>query len=100
MPDNIKHYVLSDAADLDIDAIFDYTEREHSFNQAIKYLLSLENVFESLVINPRIGRARNEIKLGLFSIAEQEHIVFYRILKNHVRVVRVLHGSKDIPKQF
>ena len=45
MPDNIKHYVLSDAADLDIDAIFDYTEREHSFNQAIKYLLSLEVVF-------------------------------------------------------
>ncbi len=100
MLDNIKHYVLSEMADLDIDAIFDYTEREHSFNQAIKYLLSLENVFESLVINPRIGRARNEIKLGLFSIAEQEHIVFYRILKNHVRVVRVLHGSKDIPKQF
>lgn len=100
MLDNIKHYVLSEMADLDIDAIFDYTEREHSFNQAIKYLLSLENVFESLVINPRIGRARNEIKLGLFSIAEQEHIIFYRILKNHIRIVRVLHGSKDIPKQF
>ena len=100
MPDNIKHYALSEAADLDIDAIFDYIEREHSFNQAIKYLLSLESVFESIVINPRIGRERNEIKLGLCSIAEQEHIIFYRILKNYVRIVRVLHGSKDIPKQF
>ncbi len=100
MPDNIKHYVLSDAADLDIDAIFDYTEREHSFNQAIKYLLSLEVVFESLVINPRIGRERNEIKLGLYSITEQEHVIFYRVLKHHIRIVRVLHGSKDIPKQF
>ncbi|MBN4085337.1 type II toxin-antitoxin system RelE/ParE family toxin [Flavobacteriaceae bacterium AH-315-B10] len=96
----MKHYVLSDAADLDIDAIFDYIEREHSFNQAIKYLLSLEVVFESLIINPRIGRERNEIKLGLYSIAEQEHVIFYRVLKHHIRIVRVLHGSKDIPKQF
>jgi len=100
MPDKIKHYVLSEAADIDIDAIFDYTEREHSFNQAIKYLLSLEIVFENLVKNPKIGRTRNDIKIGLYSITEQEHVIFYRILKNHVRIVRVLHGSKDIPKQF
>jgi len=97
---DIKHYVSSEATDLDIDAIFDYTERKHSFNQAIKYLLSLKSVFESLVINPRIGRELNEIKLGLYSITEQEHVIFYRILKNHIRIVRVLHGSKDIPKQF
>lgn len=100
MPDDVKHYVLSEEADLDIDSIFDYTEREHSFNQAIKYLLSLETIFENLVKNPNIGRKRNEIKIGLYSIVEQEHVIFYRILKNHVRIVRVLHGSKDIPKQF
>jgi toxin ParE1/3/4 len=100
MPDDVKHYVLSEEADLDIDSIFDYTERAHSFNQAIKYLLSLETIFENLVKNPNIGRKRNEIKIGLYSIAEQEHVIFYRILKNHVRIVRVLHGSKDIPKQF
>ena len=100
MQDAFAYYELSQEADLDIDAIFDYTEREHSFNQAIKYLLSLETTFESLVINPKIGRTRNEIKKGLYSLPEQEHIIFYRILKNHIRIVRVLHGSKDIPKQF
>lgn len=100
MHKELKHYVLSKEADLDVDAIFDYTEHEHSFNQAIKYLLSLESVFESLVINQNIGRARNEIKTRLYSLPEQEHIIFYRILKNHIRIVRVLHGSEDIPKQF
>jgi len=100
MHNEIKHYELSKEADFDIDAIFDYTEREHSFNQAINYLLSLESVFESLVINPEIGRKRNEIKRELFSITEKEHVIFYRILKDNIRIVRVLHCSKDIPKQF
>jgi toxin ParE1/3/4 len=100
MNNHLKRYLLSQEADFDIDAIFDYTEQEHSFNQAIKYLLNLESVFENLVINPEIGRERNEIKKGLFSITEQEHIIFYRILKNNIRIVKVIHGSKDIPKEF
>jgi len=31
-----------------------------------------------LVINSEIWRKRQELKLGLFSILEQEHIIFYR----------------------
>lgn len=100
MSTQLDSYVLSEDADIDLDEIFDYTEQEHSFNQAIKYLTDLENVFESLVMNPDIGRIRNEIKDGLLSISQKEHIVFYRILKNHIRIVRVLHGSKDILKSF
>ena len=100
MSTQLDSYVLSEDADIDLDEIFDYTEQEHSFNQAIKYLTDLENVFESLVMNPHIGRIRNEIKDGLLSISQKEHIVFYRILKNHIRIVRVLHGSKEIPKSF
>lgn len=70
------------------------------FDLYIKYLNDLENVFESLVFNPHIGHIRNEIKDGLLSISQKEHIVFYRILKSHIRIVRILHGSKDIPKSF
>ncbi|WP_262711349.1 type II toxin-antitoxin system RelE/ParE family toxin [Mariniflexile fucanivorans] len=54
----------------------------------------------NLVINPGIGRVRDEIKIGLYSISEQEHTVFYRIQEKHLRIVRVLHGSKDISKHF
>ncbi|RMZ50540.1 type II toxin-antitoxin system RelE/ParE family toxin [Flavobacteriaceae bacterium PRS1] len=34
------------------------------------------------------------------SIYEQEHIIFYRLLKDNIRIVRVLHGSKDMPRHF
>jgi toxin ParE1/3/4 len=100
MLNEIKHYKLSEEADFDIDNIFDYTEHHHGSHQAVKYLNDLDIVFGQLVLNPEIGRKRNELKLGLYSITEQEHVIFYRILKDYIRIVRVLHGSKDIPKHF
>ncbi len=100
MSKNTKGYKLSEEADFDIGEIFDYTEKRHGFNQAVKYLNDLDAVFEQLVSNPQIGRKRNELKLGLYSITEQEHSIFYRIRDKHIRIVRVLHGSKDISKQF
>lgn len=96
----LKGYELSLDADMDLEDIFDYTTREHGFNQAVRYLLNLEIIFNSPVVNPEIGRQRNEIKNGLYSLAEQQHVIFYRILNDHIRIVRVLHGSKDIPNHF
>ena len=100
MFENFEGYKLSKQADSDLEAIFDYTETFFGFTQAVKYLLDLETVINSLVINPEIGRVRDEIKLGLYSISEQEHTVFNRIQEKHIRIVRVLHGSKDLPKHF
>lgn len=100
MSKQLKGYKLSEQADFDIEDIFDYTKYRHDFNQAVKYLNDLDAVFEQLVSNPKIGRKRNELKKGLYSISEQEHIIFYRIMENHIRIVRVLHGSKDVPKHF
>ncbi|WP_179009097.1 type II toxin-antitoxin system RelE/ParE family toxin [Winogradskyella forsetii] len=96
----LSGYKLSIQADNDLNDIFDYTELEHGFDQAIIYLIGLEALFKNLVLNPKIGRERNEIKKGLYSITENYHVVFYRILKTHIRIVRVLHGRKDIPNQF
>ena len=36
-------YVLSDEADNDLNDIFDYTEQEHGFDQAILYLTLLKH---------------------------------------------------------
>lgn len=90
-------YELSEQADGDLEDIFDYTEEEFGQDQAVNYLLGLEILFERLVVNPKLGRTRNEIKRGLYSISYQEHIVFYRFTQN-IRIVRVLHGSRDLPR--
>ena len=96
----ITSYILSQEADADIDAIFDYTEKEFGFNQAVKYVHDFDVVFKQLVKHPDLGKARNEIKRGVFSIPIGEHIVFYSTHTNYIRIIRVLHGRCDIPKQF
>lgn len=93
-------YILSKIADQDLEAIFDYTMEEFGFDQAEKYLLEIEGIFQNLILNPNSGKTRNEIKKGLYSFPKDNHIIFYRILGNHIRIVRVLHGSRDIPNYF
>ena len=95
-----KIYILSEITDKDLEDIFDYTFDEFGFDQAEKYLLEIEEIFFFFFINPQIGKKRDEIKQGLYSFPKDNHIIFYRILDNHIRIVRVLHGSRDIPKYF
>ncbi|CAD7809995.1 Toxin ParE1 [Chryseobacterium aquaeductus] len=95
-----RSYILSEFADKDLEDIFDYTSLNFGFDQAEKYLLEIEDVFQNLVENPESGRKRNEIKAGLYSFPKDNHVIFYRILDFHIRIVRVLHGSRDIPKLF
>ncbi|WP_312421486.1 type II toxin-antitoxin system RelE/ParE family toxin [Epilithonimonas sp.] len=95
-----KIYILSEIADKDLEDIFNYTFNEFGFDQAEKYLLEIEEIFQNLILNPQIGKKRDEIKQGLYSFPKDNHIIFYRILVSHIRIVRVLHGSRDIPKYF
>ncbi len=91
----IKDYKLSLAADGDLNDIFDYSEIEFGFEQAVKYISEFEDVLNRLVANPEQGRRRNEIKPGLRSYPNDSHVIFYRIMKDHLRVVRVLHEKRD-----
>ena len=95
---NLITYELSEEADSDLDSIFDYTEREHGYDQAVKYLLELAHLFEQLVLNPNLGRQRGELKSGILSIAAEQHLVFYTFNDGLILIVRVLHGRMDVPK--
>jgi|SRR5690554_336684 len=94
------NYILSKTAEEDIDAIFDYGKYRFGHDQAINYLVELESLIQSISKTPEIGRFRNEIKKGLQSFPYQSHIIFYRNLKTHIRIIRILHGSRDLPSQF
>jgi len=92
-----SHYALAEIADQDLVDIYEYTEKEFGQDQAVTYLLSLEAVLNGLLENPLLGKERNEIKNGLRGFTHKEHVIFYRILEKHIRIVRVLHGSRDLP---
>lgn len=94
----MRKVLLSKAADADLEDIFDYTLEEFGLDQAISYVSGFDDVFETISENPEIGRDRKEIIEELRSLAKDRHIIFYRILSNHIRIVRILHGSRDFPK--
>jgi len=92
-----KPYKLSPEADKDIEAIFDCTELEYDLQKAVDYTSQFSTVFHQLTEDTELGRARNEIKKGLRSLVQNKHVVFYRVLKGHIRIVRILHCRPDIP---
>ena len=93
-------YILSEKTQDDINELFKYGNNNFGKNKTIAYLVGLQTYFSSLIKSPKIGRQRNEIKKGLYSFPYKSHIIFYRIFTNHIRIVRVLHGSKDLPRHF
>ena len=94
----VIRYELSLVADQDIEDIFDYTLAKFGLDQAVQYVSDLERIFQQLIQNSELGKEREEIKHGLRSIPKGSHVIFYRITGDCIRIVRVLHGSRDILK--
>lgn len=99
-PSRLSHYLLSQDAEVDLGDIFDYTEQEFGLTQASCYLLELEAVFNQLIINPKLGRERDEIRAKLLSIVHSAHVIFYRVRTDNIRIVRVLHTSRDLSRSL
>ena len=94
----MDRYVLSRKTQEDIESIYEFGVQKFGQDQALNYLIGLRTYFQLLSENPNIGRKRNGIKSGLFSFPYASHVIFYRIYRTHIRIVRVLHGSRDLMK--
>lgn len=61
-----------------------------------------DHVFEratELLIHPDLGRPRPEIHPGVRSLLCRNHLIFYRVQPKAIQVLRILHGSMDLPNQ-
>lgn len=84
-------YKLSKKADKDFEDIYEYSYENFGEQQADKYTDSLEECFLLLSETPTIGRNIDNIKKGLFRHEHQEHSIFYKIKKQYIFIVRILH---------
>lgn len=89
-------YELTEATEKDLNDIFDYTAQEFGFDQAVEYLLGVEDKFNLLSDQPQLGKARNEIRNELRSFIHERHVIFYRGMGKRVRIIRILHGRRDL----
>ncbi|MCU0240004.1 MAG: type II toxin-antitoxin system RelE/ParE family toxin [Pyrinomonadaceae bacterium] len=95
----MANYIITPHAEKDIDDILMFIAAEN-IDAAISFQMRLENLFELLADNPKIGRERNEIKLDLRSFPEGNYLIFYREWSGIVAIVRVLHSARDLDEIF
>lgn len=51
---------------------------------------------EPLRLHPYMGRARDDLRLGLRSLSVERYLVICHVLADTVEIVGVIHGSRDI----
>ena len=94
-------YLLSPAAQANLEQIWDYTHGLWGVDQAEEYLRELQRAIERVAANPRIGRACDEIRPGYRKLAAGSHTLFYRVTAEGViDVVRVLHQRMDVDRHL
>jgi toxin ParE1/3/4 len=93
------------AANQDLVEIAHYTAlSQDSIEAARDFVWLLKDKFLLLAENPDVGRVRDEItgvrKAGpdaLRSFPVNKYVVFYEPTEGGVRILRVLHASRDLP---
>ncbi len=94
-------YLLSPAAQADLEQIWDYTHDRWGVDQAEDYLRELQRVINRIAANPRIGRACDEIRPGYRKLAAGSHTLFYRVTaEDLIDIVRILHQRMDVDRHL
>lgn len=83
--------VFSRRAEQDLTDIRDFTLLTWGEGQAEAYLGELERSCRLLIESPELGRACDEIRVGLRRLEAGSHVIFYRAFEKYVRVIRILH---------
>lgn len=79
----------------DLIGIWRYSFDEWDEAQADKYLAKIEAGIEKLRHNPKLGRPREEVRVGYRSLRINKHIVYYVLTPSVIRIIRVLHARQD-----
>jgi len=82
-------------AEEDLTDIWIYTLQEWGVDQADRYIDELEAGLARLESNPKLGRSREQLRRGYFSLRLNEHVAFYVVTASVIRIVRVLHSRMD-----
>lgn len=97
----MSRYVLSPAARVDVEQIWDYTCDRWDDKQAEKYVREIQRAIDRVVDSPEIGRACDEVRPGYRKHAVGAHTLYYRIAGvDVIDVVRILHQRMDVDRHL
>ncbi len=92
-------YRLTRRARQDVANIWKYIADDNE-RAADSFVDLLTRQFALLADNPYAGRRRDDLRPGYRSFPVREYLIFYRIAEPGVRILRILHGHRDIASLF
>lgn len=86
---------IVESAQQDIAQIRDYIAAE-DVEASSRFLANIDRVLGLLEYQPRMGRARADLRSGIRLIPLGSYVMAYTIGRVRIDVVRVLHGARDL----
>ena len=90
-----KPYRLRPCALDDLEAIWLYTARQWSDDQADIYIRQLTAGLNLLAEQPEIARERPELNPPVRVYPVGSHVIIYQIETDHIDIIRLRHGRED-----
>lgn len=94
-PDGGYQVCLTPEAENDLHAIWAYTAKVWSIDQATIYIDGLVSKFELLANAPFLARERIEFTPPVRVHRHESHIIIYRLSETDLQVVRVAHMKQN-----
>jgi len=87
--------LISPIAQDDLKKIYQFGALNWGAARASDYIEQLKMRLWSLTKHPQIGIKRDELLSTLCSLAVERHVIFYRVKKQQIEIVRILHCRQD-----
>jgi toxin ParE1/3/4 len=87
---------IAENAQRDIVGIRIYSREQWGDREADDYLGRITRSFDSLQLNPELGRPADHVSDDLRQLLVGKHRILYRLHGETVRIVRVVHMAMDL----
>lgn len=91
----MRAYRLTPMAQIDLELIWDYTEKSWGVSQAEVYVQSIRKTLEGLADGSVISQSAEHIRKKYRKSLIGSHIIFFKENNDAVEVVRILHHRMD-----
>jgi toxin ParE1/3/4 len=97
----MKGYILSPAAQADVEDIWDYTVKRWGLDQAEHYTRLIHTACEELAQGKRLSRSAEDVRPGYHRALAESHIIFFRRMDTGmINIIRILHQRMDIERHL
>ena len=93
-------YTLSKKAVSDLEEIWLYPVEKWSVDQADRYYNLIFDEIHFICKNINAGKTKDHVRKGYRASKVKLHLIFYRIQKNTVEIIRILHERMDIENRL